>query len=171
MNEINQILEPKEKLFYDSNPVYKPYLLSSLIAAIIFSAIIGVFAFAFSKSIIIGIIILIAGIVGGIILANMAYSRTHYAITNKRVIIQSGIIGRDYRSIDYDRMQNISVDVGPLGVMFKVGSIKIFTGELQSTGGKNPQLKPKYDMFKYISEPYNVLKTLQTQLSARKEKL
>ncbi|MBI4014819.1 MAG: hypothetical protein HY365_02590, partial [Candidatus Aenigmarchaeota archaeon] len=68
-------------------------------------------------------------------------------------------------------MQNVSVDVGILGVIFKVGSVKIFTGEMETVGGKHPIIRAKYDRFDYVTAPYEVLKKLQTHLSARKEEL
>ncbi|MCX6709173.1 MAG: PH domain-containing protein, partial [Candidatus Woesearchaeota archaeon] len=92
--------------------------------------------------------------------------------TNKRMIIQSGIIGRDFKSVDYDRMQNVSVDVGILGVIFKVGTVKIFTGEIETvSSGKTSSIQSKYDRLHYVSFPYDVLKKLQTELSKRKEQL
>ena len=126
------------------------------------------------------LLFVLIGITGGIItliigfvLSNLSYQRTHYAITDCRAIIQSGIIGRDFKSIDYDKMQNVSADVGILGVIFKVGTVKIFTGEMESVGGGRniPQtIQPKYDEFNYIISPYEVLKKLQTELSKRKRR-
>lgn len=171
MNEITQLLEPKEKLIYDSKPNYVPYIISALFASLIFGGLAGFLIASYLKSILLAVIV--GGIILflGIILGNLAYARIHYAITNKRVIIQSGIIGRDFKSIDYDRIQNVSVNVGLLGVIFKVGKVNIFTGEIQSTGGNNSGIQPKYDKFNYVSNPYEVLKQLQTHLSARKETL
>lgn len=173
MNEIPQVLEPREKVIYEGKPKYAPYIINSIFGGIILAAFIGIFIGAFLKSILWAIIIGVIIFILGIILANMAYVRTHYAITNKRAIIQSGIIGRDFKSIDYNRMQNVSVNVGILGVIFKVGSIRIFTGEIESvSGGKHGSgIKPRYDGFNYINSPYGVLKQLQTYLSMRKEEL
>ena len=171
MNEIPQILESKEKVIWDGKPQYAPYITSAIIGSLIGAAILGIVINIFLKS------ILWASVLGGssfivsVIVRNLAYARTHYTITNKRTVIQSGIIGRDFKSIDYDRMQNVSAEVGLLGVIFKVGNIKIFTGEVETTGGKNPTIESKYDNFDYISSPYEVLKKLQTHLSVRKEKL
>ena len=167
MNEISQILESKERVIYDSEPEYAPYMISAISKILIVVAFISIYVKVFSKSmlwvIVVGAVILIFGI----ILSNIAYARTHYAISNKRAIVQSGIIGRDFKSIDFDKMQNVSVDVDILGAIFKVGTIKIFTGEL--TGGK--RMKPKYDKFKYVNFPYQVLKQLQARVSERKESL
>lgn len=103
-------------------------------------------------------------------------------MTNKKVIIQTGVIGRDFKLIDYDKMQNIFVDVGIIGKIFGVGTIKIFTGEIGGSNASNygeirigssrsSGLQPSYDSLRYISEPYAVLKHLQEHLSERKENL
>jgi len=170
MDEIKQILEPREKITYNGKPEYAPYITGVVLAAILASGVIGIFAGVFLKSILFAGIIGIIVFVLGMILGNMAFNRIHYALTNKRIIIQSGIIGRDFKSIDYDRMQNVSVDVGILGVIFKVGSIKIFTGEMEAAGGRKLGMQARYDHFNYVASPYEVLKKLQTHLSARKEK-
>ena len=80
--------------------------------------------------------IVVGVIIFGILckLSLLARARKYYAITNKRVIIQSGIIGRDFKSIDYDRIQNVSANVGLIGMIFKVGNVNIFTGEMESAG-------------------------------------
>jgi len=172
MNDIPNILEPKEKVIYDGKPLYAPYIISSVLMVLIFGVMLGVVAGIFLKSVIVGIFLSVVIIVSCIIFVNMAYNRTHYAITNKRAIIQSGVIGRDFRSVDYDRMQNVSVDVGILGVIFKVGTVKIYTGELETVGsGKTSRIQAKYDKFEYVTLPYEVLKKLQTELSKRKEAL
>lgn len=171
MNEIPQILEPKEKVTYEGKPEYAPYITGAVFGTLIAVGIIGIFIGAYFKTILWAVVAGAFILTLGIILSNMAYARTHYAITNKRAIIQSGIIGRDFKSIDYDRMQNVSVDVGVLGVIFKVGTIKIFTGEMETVGGKNPRIQAKYDRFQYVTSPYEILKRLQTNLSTRKEEL
>lgn len=171
MNEIPQILEPKERVIYDGKPQYAPYITAAIFGILIIFVIIGIIIRAYLRSVFWAIAVGIVIFILGIILSTMTYTRTHYAITNKRAIIQTGIIGRDFKSIDYDRMQNVSVDVGILGVIFKVGTIKIFTGEMETVGGKHPRIKAKYDRFNYIASPYEVLKKLQTNLSSRKEEL
>ena len=99
---------------------------------------------------------------------------THYAVTNKRIILQSGIIGRDFKSIDYDKIQNVSVNKGIVGVIFNVGNLRIFTGEFETISfGKHgrSRTKSKHDILRDISDPYNILKDIQSHLSKRKENL
>jgi uncharacterized membrane protein YdbT with pleckstrin-like domain len=172
MNEIPNILEPKEKVIYEGKPEFAPYIVSTLFASLVAGVIVAVFVGIYLKSVILGLAAGIVILVFGIVLANMSYARIYYAITNKRAIFQSGIIGRDFKSVDYDRMQNVSVDVGILGAIFKVGTVKIFTGEIETvSSGKNYSIQSKHDMFHYVSAPYEVLKKLQTELSKRKEAL
>jgi hypothetical protein len=42
----------------------------------------------------------------------LLYKHLYYAITNKRVIIQKGVIGRDFEYIDFDQITNAEVSVG-----------------------------------------------------------
>ncbi|MBW2969495.1 PH domain-containing protein [Candidatus Woesearchaeota archaeon] len=173
MNEIPRILEPKEKVIWDGKPRYAPYMFFSVLIGIILGVFLGVFAVLGLGSIILGLAVFVLVVVLAFVLGSLAFERTHYAITNKRAVLQSGIIGRDFRSVDYDRIQNASVDVGLLGVIFKVGSVKMFTGEMESfsTGKGQSSLRPKYDTFSYVENPYEVLKLLQQHLSHRKESL
>jgi len=172
MNEIPKIIGPNEKLIYEGKPELAPYLTRGILTSLFIIIILSLFIGAWLKSVIIAIPAGLVLLVLAIIIISLAYSKVHYAITNKRIIIQSGIIGRDFKSIDYDRMQNISAQVGILGVIFKVGTIQIFTGEMQSVGsGNSSSIRPKYDNLTYIQNPYETLKIMQTELSKRKEKL
>lgn len=176
--EIPKILEKNEEIVYETKPEYKPYIFSAIIKTIIAIPFIGIFIlhefpkfFSLFVSILFGVFFWIIIFTVGIILANMAYARTHYAITNKRVIIQTGIIGRDFKSIDLDKIQNSSVDVGIIGVIFKVGNVQIFTGEMEGYGGRySTTIRPKYDVLGNVKSPYEVLRILQEQISKKKEK-
>jgi len=175
MNEIGKILEKNEKFEWDDKPKYSAYITSVLIGVIILAGI-GTAAIMFMKLSLLWFIALAALCLISLIIGQLNYNVTHYAITSKRVIIQTGIIGRDFKSIEYDKIQNASVNVGLLGLIFKVGTIQIFTGEMESysTGtGQNRTtgMKSKYDTLKYIPDQYTVLKHLQEHLSERKENL
>ena len=167
MSEMKKVLENKERVIYEGKPKYDAYLLQMIIGSIILGVVLGVAGWFFFKITLWSVFIGILALILGIILGHLYYSKLYYAITDKRIIIQSGIIGTDFKSIDYDQIQNISLDVGIIGVMMHVGTIKIFTGELMG-GGKSVQ--PKYDEIKFIPTPYEIMKKLQTNLSKRKER-
>lgn len=184
MNEIPNILEAKENVEWEGRPKASAYYFSLFFGAIFLSLFLSLFIFLGKLNYLwfmgVGAIFLIMIFIG-----ILAYSRIHYAITNKRVILQKGIIGRDFKSVDYDQIQNVSVDVGLIGVMFGVGTIKIFTGEMEAThsrgsgvrvkgiyvGGGGGGTRAKYDLIKNIPNHYEILKRLQEHLSKRKEDL
>lgn len=162
MNETSKILEPNEKVIWSGKPKYLSYVLSSFGGIIFFAIFLGVFLIPFSNSTINGVnnpyLIPLVGFFGVIILTLiftlLSYSFIEYALTNKRVIVQTGIIGRDFKSIDYDKIQNINVNVGLVGRIFNTGLLRV-----DGIG------------FVSISKPYEVMHFLQKQLSSRKEKL
>lgn len=168
MNEIPNILEPKEKVEWEGKPSYLPYMISISMVIIIISALVLLFSWGKANlTVIILITIAISALL--FLFTHLSYRVAHYAITNKRVIIQYGIIGRDFKTFDYDKIQNASVNVGLLGIIFKVGNIQFFTGEISTTSKGRPIAV--YDTFYYIDAPYDILKKAQTHLSTRKEKL
>ncbi len=172
MNEITKILETKEKVLWDGTPKYSAYIASIVLVAVLVGGLVGVFIGAYFHLVGVGIAVGLILLVGILIVGNLSYKVTHYAITSKRVVIQHGIIGRDFRSINYDNIQNASANVGLLGVIFKVGTVNIFTGEMETVGtGKSTKIQPKYDKLQYVDKPYDVLKILQTNLSKREENM
>ena len=66
MNEIPNILEPKEKITYESKPQYAPYIISALFGSIIAGGLIGFFVGAFFKTTLWGIIAGLIIFVGGL---------------------------------------------------------------------------------------------------------
>ncbi|MBS3991193.1 MAG: PH domain-containing protein [Erysipelothrix sp.] len=88
----------------------------------------------------------------------LVYKNVSYAITTKRVMLRSGFFGIDFKAVDFDMIQNMEVNVGPLEKLFNVGSIRLFSGEAMST--KNG-MRSMYDTFKAIENPYGVFKQLK----------
>ncbi len=171
MNEIPEILEKKEKTEWEGKPKYWPYIISAFFGSIIAGVLIGIFAGSFLKSQMTGVIIGIVVFCLTFLWGNLNYRFTHYALTDRRIILQSGIFGRSFRSINYDDVKNASVSIGLFNWLFGTGSIKVFTGEIESTGGKDSQIRPKYDSFMYISGAYDVLKELQEHLTEMEENM
>lgn len=89
----------------------------------------------------------------------LVFKNTSYAYTNKRMMFRTGFFGIDFKSIDYDRIQNIEVNVNPLEKLFNVGTIKTFTGEYASSG--NHGTRPVFNEFKAIEDPYEVFKAIK----------
>jgi hypothetical protein len=49
-------------------------------------------------------------------------------------MFRGGFFGVDYASIDYDSIQNAAVNVNPLEKLFRVGTIKVFSGQRDHNG-------------------------------------
>ena len=83
------------------------------------------------------------------------YPNTHYAYTNRRLLFRSGFWGIDFKSVDFDKISDISVKVNPIEAIFKVGTIKAYTGRSNSEG------RDITDDMIAIPKPYEVYKKIQ----------
>lgn len=61
----------------------------------------------------------------GVITANRQHRNLEYAFTDKRIIIKSGIVGIDFKSIYYSEINSVNLKVGLIDRMLKVGDIYI----------------------------------------------
>src|SRR6185295_16068119 len=87
-----------------------------------------------------------------------SYSNTRYAYTNKRVMMRTGFIGTDFKSIDYDKISDIEVTVNFVERAFNVGTIKFFSGRTETNEGNTTKL---YDRWEAIPNPYEVFKRVK----------
>lgn len=85
----------------------------------------------------------------------LVHGNTFYAFTNKRLLLRTGFWGTDFKAIDFDRIQDLTVTVNPIENMMGVGTIKAFTGSFGSKGA------PVFDRFIAIEQPYEVFKRLK----------
>jgi uncharacterized membrane protein YdbT with pleckstrin-like domain len=191
-SEINNILESKERVVWQgvvsrkvlSFSFFSSLVILGIIASILFSISTINYTSNGQPGQISGSIVGMGILLVGLSLSTLSYFSDkvkNFAITRKRVIIKSGLIGTDFKSIYYDQMKNIIVDVGLLGKIFSVGTVKIDTGktETYTTGGSRRgkynssrvRTRTVYDNLKYIERPYEVYKRLQSSLSGRKERL
>ncbi len=90
-----------------------------------------------------------------------AYRHVEYIITSKRVLISGGMIGRDIKMVDFDKLQNIEVNVGLIDKLMasgRTGALYFFSGEVTST--KNGYRAVKDKMIG-INDPYEVFKLVK----------
>lgn len=82
------------------------------------------------------------------------YKNTYYAYTNKRLIVRSGVIGIDYKSLGYKDVTASSVNVGILDKGSKTGSIayRSPTTSIQFNHVEHP-----YELMKEIKEYMNTV--------------
>lgn len=87
-----------------------------------------------------------------------SYSNTSYGYTNKRIMMRTGFIGTDFKSIDYDKISDIEVTVNFIERAFNVGTINFFSGRAQTDEGRTTKL---YDKWEAIETPYEVFKKVK----------
>jgi len=180
--EIQHILEEKEKALWSGKPDLKSlmfiaFIFAFLILTLAFIMFFNVEPLATHKNtnvganpkrfftIISGILLLLSLLVP--LAAYSFHKVTDYVVTNKRLIIKTGVIGADIRSIYYDQVRSAFVNVGLVGKLFGTGTILIDTGRI--TQSRRRGSKTAYDRFRFIKSPYSVYKLVQKGLSSRKE--
>jgi membrane protein YdbS with pleckstrin-like domain len=89
----------------------------------------------------------------------LSFSNTAYGFTNKRVIIRTGFIGTDFKSIDYDKISDIEVNVNIIERIFNVGTIRFFSG--RTITDRNNATAKLYDAWFSIENPYQVFKMVK----------
>ncbi len=95
---------------------------------------------------------------GNIITASKKWKNTKYYVTDKRIIIQTGIIGASYDTIYYKDIKNVSLKIGVIDKLLKVGDIYIDTGNTTLT---NSGTKKLFMTILDIEKPYDVYTRLQ----------
>jgi len=175
MRELDKILDEKEKVFWEGKPKFWPFLLGGSVVTTIFGLFWMIFLIHFI--VIAAINIAQGGLLGwgifllphfwiGIILVFgipiyqiLVYKHVYYAITNKRVLFQKGLIGRDFEMTDFDQITNAEVNVGLLDKLFggSSGSILISTAGSFTYGRHGQQISRPYSL-RNIENPYEVFK-------------
>lgn len=171
--ELQKVLNANEKIIWEGKPnsfvYYTVTFFQSLIgivigAGIVFSVAPGITGIGGPVSMVIGILFAIAGPMYRM----LVYRFIHYVVTDKRIILQSGLIGRDFEFVDYDKIQNATVDVGILDkvLMQNTGTISIDANRMQtvtdsytdaqgrrhsSTGVRNVPF-----LLSHVTDPYSV---------------
>lgn len=90
--------------------------------------------------------------IGKLFSSSLEHKNVEYAITNRRVIARTGIIGLDFESMDYSDISNVRVDVSVLERIFGTGTVVI-----SSASGNT-------SYFTSIQHPYEIYKKLNKVL-------
>ncbi len=178
MKEIGKILDPSEKVLWEGKPRFWPFFLASLIMipfGLIFLVAGGFFSyqgvasgnlwFIFMPHFWVGV----ALVFGIPIYQALVYKYIYYAITDKRVLIQKGLIGRDFEIVDFDQITNAEVRVGLADILFgkRSGSILLATAGTFTYTRQGAAQKPytlsnipnPYEVFKFFKKVSHDVKT------------
>lgn len=72
-----------------------------------------------------------------------------YAVTDRRVIARSGLMGADFQSSDYGDITNVRVDVSPIESLCRCGTVFITTA---SGGVAFQSIRDPYEVYKQINK-------------------
>lgn len=167
----DQVINTNEKIIWSDTPALIPFLLTGvgfLILGLIWGAIDFGFLRLFTLDSIkngppMGIVIpffLLHSMPFWLSILNMLrlmfiFKNTAYIATDKRIILRSGFWGIDFKSIDYDRIEELNVNVNPIESMLKRGTISV------SSGARNSKGAPLLDHIIAIQNPYQVYQQLK----------
>ena len=154
------ILTSGERPLYEARPVLWPLLVRPALLLVVGIAIVIVaqqvpLGFIHSimqelsltaiRSIIwwLGIVILAAGLLG-VLIRYVRWRYTVYAITNQRILQQTGIIGKSYATCSLSKVQTSYLQITVLGRILNFGTIRMATAgtgsiEMQWSGVKHPR--------------------------------
>lgn len=142
-HNIKDILDEDEQLLWEGKPKRKAFLLNAFFKFFPIALIWLIFDLGFIIAMIsssggfdiVMTIVLIAFFalhlmpvwiwLSNIITANRKHKNLEYAFTNKRIIVKSGIIGIDFKSIYYSEIDSVNLKVGIIDRILKVGDVYI----------------------------------------------
>ncbi len=174
ISEIDKILDANENILWRGKPKYIAYILRVLpvtIFGIFWSTFLIPFYWAFftQKTPPFVLLILIPHTLVAIILlgspiwASLVFPYIEYAITNKRIIIKSGFFARNFVTVDYAALADVSVNIGLLGRLTGTGDLCFVSGMgiFTAKTGKAAisAIESPYEVFKLLKQTYFDIKT------------
>jgi hypothetical protein len=175
MGDIEPVLNGDEHILWEGRPAVLPFFVGSLLAAccgaIILLAVLrgaggvspgaGEHIFALwllSPFVLVGILLAVAFP----LYRFLAYMSLFYAVTDKRVLLKSGIVAKNVLMLDFDQIGNVSVNIDFLDIFLgfgRSGSIALTTRG--SIGPETIDPSPNGYVLSHIPHPYDVFKSLQ----------
>lgn len=81
-------------------------------------------------------------------------TNTVFVLTDREIVVKTGILGRSVRRVEYSRVQNVGYSQGVTGSLFGYGTV-----EIEIAGGRDLQLYDVYDQ----TEPYELVRQRATR--------
>lgn len=144
MSDIQKVLASGEQILWQGKPQFWNFALVAMPLCLLASVMVLIALIQVMTANVVDYfqilpIFLISGVIGpgGLLFQYLRYRVSIYAITDKRTLIQSGVIGRDFVSIEHAAVVSASVNVSVLDKIFgkNSGTLKIiYSGSSQSLG-------------------------------------
>lgn len=104
------------------------------------------------------------------IILHVRYKKTFYCLTNKRIIIRTGFIGVDFKTLDIKMVGAIDIRVGLLDKIIKPATGNIYFGSSASPiiTGNNGVFSSSFT-FEHIDDAYTTYKEIKEKIEDVKE--
>lgn len=168
-----------EKILWSSKPSVIRFLFHrfvwSLLTGILFIAVLNaILTITGSPSFTTGleIILVVIGVLitaAPLLVQIIRYYKRQYTITENRMIIQTGMIGLDTRSIELDKIQEVYVNIGIIDRLFGTGTVVAMTAAylpLRTIGYRNDVTRPAFES---IRTPYRVEKIIREAMEKKRQ--
>ncbi|MEK6900479.1 MAG: PH domain-containing protein [Nanoarchaeota archaeon] len=170
MKELDKVLDKKEKVLWEGKPKFWPFVISGTLALSLVGLIFLLFGIGGFLEIIesgnyfyllllpqFWIPVIFA--FGIPIYTLLAYRNVYYAITNRRVLFQAGVIGRDFQIVDFDNITNAEVSVGIMDKLFGNTSGNIFIYTASEKQYSFLHVQNPYEVFRFFKKVSHEVKT------------
>jgi len=147
MSFIEKNLANNEKIVYKGNLHWWIYMKNILL--IVFGVIIINAAKNNLGSGVGGVLVMIALI--GLVGAYMRSKSSEFVVTNRRIMLKTGVLRRKLVELQLNRAEGLSVDQGIIGRMFNFGSIIVTSGGVK-------------EVFSPIAKPYEFKKQVNNAI-------
>lgn len=174
INDIENILDQNEKIIWRGNPKFSAYILKSLPISLfgifwctflvpfywaVFTGKAPIFVwFVLGPHTFVGL-----GMLTAPIWQSLLYPYIEYAVTSKRIVYKSGFFARNFSTVDYVHLSDVSVNIGFIGTLTNTGDINFVSGMgmfVPKTGrGSLSGIENPYDVFKLLKQTYFDIKT------------
>ncbi|MCQ2087630.1 MAG: PH domain-containing protein [Bacilli bacterium] len=98
-------------------------------------------------------------VIGSSLYNLLSYKKVVYCYTNKRIIIRSGIIGVDFKTLEYALIGGISVNVGLFDKLFKTNTGTISFASAAAMVANSKGISPY--TFSCVTQPYEVYRRIK----------
>ena len=131
MSYLQKVLEPNERILYQTTVSWTLYIPSLLVLLVAIAVYVASSLVLTSKTVV-DVLTLIPALLALALLAKAWFHRwtTEIAITNRRIILKRGFIRRHTIEINMDKVESVDVDQSLLGRLLNYGDVIVRgTGE------------------------------------------
>ncbi|NLR94103.1 PH domain-containing protein [Flammeovirga agarivorans] len=173
-SKFDLVKDNDEQILWENKPEFIPFILVGLyqiLSGLIIPGVILIINYFgdFDRNMDSGywflMVVFIAPIISGLyqIFYNIFnYSNTSFALTNKRVMFSSGYSFVDFKTIDLDKILELETKTNFIDNIFKVGTIRFFSGRTKSDEGNTTKLYDEWSSIKEVLSIYKMVKQVSS---------